>query len=37
VRDIDTEFIDAVLEDPMEYEEKVNTLPAQAEYNKGGV
>jgi len=28
VRDIDTEFIDAVPEDPLEHEEKQQTAPA---------
>ena len=37
VRDIDTEFIDAVPEDPMEYEERNKSMPANAEYNRGGV
>jgi hypothetical protein len=37
VRDIDTEFIDAVPEDPLEYEERNKSMPANAEYSKGGV
>jgi hypothetical protein len=38
VRDIETEFMDTVIdEDPLEHEERNQTMPANAEYSKGGV